>query len=172
MAKAPTAAEKKVLAIKKAVKKTEVMHPDLAAAAAQAGVDIPTVSIKKPTLRVVRKPLQARGPLSVSGDRDPEYKYRFVNDKGSRIRQLTQLGYEFVTDEDLSIGDQRVVDASELGSSKSVISNDGTQSFLMRIKKEYYDEDQKVKMDDIAAQEEAMKPAPSDMYGGISISRS
>lgn len=120
--------------------------------------------------RVQRKPLFQRGPQSIMGDKDPNYHYRFVNDTGSRIANFQAAGYEFVTDESLVVGDNRVVDASDLGSGKRVISNDGTVSYLMRIKKEWYDEDQATKAEHIAEQEKAMKQdATQGMYGKLDI---
>ena len=35
--------------------------------------------------RVTRKPLHQRGPHTISGEKDPNFQYRFVNDSGSRI---------------------------------------------------------------------------------------
>jgi len=122
------------------------------------------------TKRAVRQPLFQRGPQSISGEKDPNFHYRFVNDSGSRIHNFQQAGYELVTDTDLSVGDNRVVDASDLGSGKRVISNDGTASYLMRIKKEWHEEDQATKQAFIKEQEQAMKKeASSGMYGKLEI---
>ena len=121
--------------------------------------------------RVARKPLFQRGPLSITGERDPEFEYRFVNDTGSRIHNFKQAGYEIVDDDGLTIGDARVSDASSIGSAKSVISNDGTKSVLMRVRKDWYKEDQEAKAQQIAEQEAAMKKEASQgMYGSIKTS--
>lgn len=123
------------------------------------------------TKRPERKPLFQRGPQNIAGTKDPDYVYRFVNDTGSRISNFQQAGYEFVQDSELVVGDSRVSDPSDIGTSKRVTSNDGTVSFLMRIKKEYYDEDQKAKADMIAETERAMKQeATQGMYGKLNIS--
>jgi hypothetical protein len=123
--------------------------------------------------RVTRKPLAQRGPQTISGEKDPNYVYRFVNDTGSRIEVFKQAGYELVTTDELTVGDARVMDSTDLGSSKRVVSNDGTTSYLMRIKKEWYDEDQKAKADLLAEQEKAMtKEASSGMYGTLKVSNS
>lgn len=69
------------------------------------------------------------------------------------------------------MGDNRVIDASDLGSAKRVVSNDGTTSYLMKIKKEWYAEDQATKAAALAEQEAAMKQeASSGMYGKLNIS--
>jgi hypothetical protein len=118
--------------------------------------------------RVHRKPLHQQGPQSISGEKDPNFHYRIVNDTGSRIHAFQQAGYELVTDDDIVVGESRVSSAGELGSAKRIISNDGTTSFLMRIKKEYYDEDQKVKQDRIDELERSMKDEKSqDFYGKV-----
>lgn len=122
--------------------------------------------------RVVRKPLSQRGPQAISGDKNPDYEYRFVNDTGSRIHNFQQAGYEFVTGDELTVGDSRVKDASDLGSNKRVISNDGTTSYLMRTKRDWYNEDQAAKAQQIKEQEAAMKQeASAGMYGKLNLSR-
>lgn len=121
--------------------------------------------------RVARKPLTQRGPQAIAGEKNPEFEYRFVNDTGSRIQNFKAAGYEFVTGDDLIVGDNRVSDATDLGSAKRVISNDGTTSYLMRIKKDWYEEDQASKAAAIKEQEAAMKQeASAGMYGKLNIS--
>jgi hypothetical protein len=127
---------------------------------------------EKNVKRVVRKPLFQRGPQSISGDKDPNFVYRFVNDTGSRIEQMKQAGYEIVEDDSLIVGDARVSDPSQQGSGKRVISKDGTVSYLMRQKKEWYDEDQQAKQKHNDEIEAAMKQQASEgMYGSIKTSR-
>jgi len=121
--------------------------------------------------RTARKPLHQRGPQTINGDKDPNYVYRFVNDTGSRIANFQSAGYEFVEDKDLVVGDSRVFDPSDIGSGKRVTSNDGTVSYLMRTKKEYYEEDQAAKAALIDETEQAMKQeATKGMYGKLNIS--
>lgn len=120
--------------------------------------------------RVARKSLNQRGPQSIAGDKDPNYVYRFVNDTGSRIANFQAAGYEFVQDTNLVVGDSRVFDPSDIGSGKRVTSNDGTVSYLMRTKKEYYEEDQAAKAAQINDTEQAMKQEASQgMYGKLNI---
>ena len=125
-----------------------------------------------PQKRVVRKPLSARGPLNITGEKDPNFHYRFVNDVGSRVYNYQQAGYEIVTDGDLTVGDSRVSDASDLGSPRRVVGDQGTPSVLMRIPKEYFDEDQAKKNAALDEQDQAMKQqATKDLdYGKLQIS--
>ena len=121
--------------------------------------------------RTARKPLHQRGPQTINGDKDPNYVYRFVNDTGSRIANFQSAGYEFVEDKDLVVGDSRVFDPSDIGSGKRVTSNDGTVSYLMRTKIEFYNEDQAAKAALIDETEQAMKQeATKGMYGKLNIS--
>ena len=127
---------------------------------------------EKNVKRVVRKPLFQRGPQSISGDKDPNFVYRFVNDTGSRIDQMKQAGYEIVEDDNLIVGDARVSDPTSQGSGKRVISKDGTVSYLMRQKKDWYEEDQAAKQKHNDEIEAAMKQQASEgMYGSIKTSR-
>jgi len=123
--------------------------------------------------RTERKPLFQRGPQSIAGDKDPNFEYRFVNDTGARIPNFQKAGYEFVQDEDLCVGDSRVFDPSDMGSAKCVTSDDGTKSFLMRIKKEWYKEDQVAKQKQIDETEKSMKSDATrgSDYGSIKVSR-
>jgi len=125
-----------------------------------------------PQKRAVRKPLSARGPLNITGEKDPNFHYRFVNDVGSRVYNYQQAGYEIVTDGDLTVGDSRVSDASDLGSPRRVVGDQGTTSVLMRIPKEYFDEDQAKKNAALDEQDQAMKQqATKDLdYGKLQIS--
>ena len=85
---------------------------------------------------------------------------------------MKQAGYEIVEDDSLIVGDARVSDPSQQGSGKRVISKDGTVSYLMRQKKEWFDEDKAAKRernDEITNQ---IKSKASDgMYGSIKMSR-
>ena len=121
--------------------------------------------------RVDRKPLSARGPLNITGEKDPNFHYRFVNDQGNRVYNYQQAGYEIVTDGDLTVGDSRVSDASNLGSAHRVVGDGGTTSVLMRIKKEWFDEDQAKKAARVDEQEQAMKQnASKEFTGSLKIS--
>jgi hypothetical protein len=66
-----------------------------------------------------------------------------------------------------------VFDPSDIGSAKKVTSNDGTTSYLMRIKKEWHDEDQKAKQEHINETERAMKQQATQGsdYGEFKVSR-
>jgi len=133
--------------------------------------EIPAKHRKERTERQGRKPLHQQGPQAVSGEKDANFHYRFVNDIGSRIPNFKAAGYEFVEDSDLIVGDSRVFDPSDVGSAKVVTSNDGTKSYLMRIKKEWYNEDQDAKLERLNEQEAAMKNAASQGFTGSLVTK-
>ena len=122
--------------------------------------------------RPERKSLFQRGPQAIAGDKDPNYVYRFVNDTGSRVANFQSAGYEIVRDENLVVGDNRVFDPSASETGKKVISNDGTVSYLMRIKKEWHEEDQAARQAYIDETEGAIKQTASQGadYGSVKLS--
>ncbi len=103
------------------------------------------------TQPVVKKERQRRTPIngnrSVLGvkGKDPAFEYRIVNDTNDRISEFQERGYEIVTDGDVTVGDKRVGKASAGGSPVEISVGQGTKAFLMRIKKDWYQEDQKEK---------------------------
>jgi len=124
------------------------------------------MTVRETNKRVARKPLSQRGPQSIIGDKDPNFHYRFVNDVGSRVYNFQQAGYELVTDDNLVVGDSRVSDASNLGSAHRVVGDGGTVSVLMKIKKEWFEEDQAAKAALVDEQEKAMKQNASNEFTG------
>lgn len=83
---------------------------------------------------------------------DPSFVYRWVNDDGKgRIDRAVAGGYEFVQSEaDQKVGSGSADGNSDVGSKVSRIvgtseSGGGMRAYLMRIKKEWYDEDQRRK---------------------------
>ena len=122
-----------------------------------------------------------RDILTVLGT-DPDFVYRWVKDKseaGQRIFRFRQAAYEFVdgTIAALGVGDNFVYETHDLGSLIRKPSGDGEFLYLMRISKEFYDEDQTVKQIDIKEREDNITrvrdPHSSEddgQYGSISIS--
>ncbi len=121
-----------------------------------------------------RTPIHGRrNKLTVKGQ-DPAYQYRVVNatdEKGNdtgRVQDFQDAGYEVVTD-DVKIGDKRVATAKQVGSPVEISVGQGVKAVLMRIKKEWYDEDQAAKAASIAETEQSMNKAGD--YGKVEIVR-
>jgi len=112
-----------------------------------------------------------RNILTVKG-KDPNYEYRIVNDIEDRIAQFQDAGYELESDEAVDVGDKRVSQGTSIGSKKVFSVGQGIKAYVMKIKKEWYDEDQRAKQQRVDAQESSIKEKALDgTYGKLDISR-
>lgn len=126
---------------------------------------------KAPVGRTRRSPLINRGKLSVAR-KDPNFEYRFVNDDGDNVADRMEQGYEPVLRSETVVGNKRVDSATPEGSVIQISVGQGMKATLMRIPKEYYDEDQAAKQVVVDASESATKAeALSGTYGKLEISR-
>lgn len=107
-------------------------------------------------VRPKRTPINKRDILSVKG-KEPGYHYRIVNDIGDRTQSFVDAGYEFVDASSVTIGDKRVNRASPEGSKAQVSVGAGQKAYLMRIKQEWYDEDQAAKQQEVQKLEQSMR---------------
>lgn len=112
-----------------------------------------------------------RNILTVNG-KDPGYEYRFVNDEGDRIAQFQEMGYEIVSDDKITVGDRRIANPTKEGTPTQIAVGGGNTAFLMRIKKEWYDEDQAKKQSQVKELEKSMKTEARNSadYGKLEIS--
>ena len=120
--------------------------------------------------RTQRTPLANRSVLGIKG-KEPGYVYRIVNDTGDRVASFQEQGYEIVTDSSITIGDRRVGKASADGSPVQVAVGNGIDGYLMRIKEEYYKEDQAYKEQKLSELEQSMRKEAKDLsdYGNLKI---
>lgn len=124
--------------------------------------------VKASRERKKRIPVSSRDRLVVR-NKDPNYEYRIVNDEGDRIQRFIDAGYDFVDASESPISSQRIVGSEEGTKSMAQVGN-GRTAFLMRIPKEFYEEDQKAKMDELNAQESAIvNPQIEHKIGQITI---
>lgn len=120
--------------------------------------------------RVRRTPVDgARDILTVYG-KDPNYVYRWVRNDQGRVQWFEGRGYEVVT-RDHEVGQKAVDSGSKLGSAVTKFGGGNVTLILMRIPKEWYDEDQATKAASIDATEATMKSATTGQYGGVHITR-
>lgn len=124
------------------------------------------------TTRVKRTPVGQRNVLTVSGKDTDKYSYRIVNDTGDRIAQFLEAGYELVDASTHRVGDKRVNAASPEGSKAQVSVGKGDKAYVMRIPKEWYEEDQKAKQAEVDRLEQSIKQTAKGTgdYGSVSIS--
>ena len=120
--------------------------------------------------RTQRTPLANRSVLGIKG-KEPGYVYRIVNDTGDRVASFQERGYEIITDSSITIGDRRVGKASADGSPVQVAVGNGIDGYLMRIKEEYYKEDQAYKEQKLSELEQSMRKEAKDIsdYGNLKI---
>lgn len=120
--------------------------------------------------RPARIPVGSGNKLEFEG-KDPAYMYRVVNDVPGRLDMFLQAGYEFDTTAE-RVADKGAAEGTNIDTRKMVNSGAGIKSYLMRIPKEYYNEDQANKIDAIKRSEDQMKnknPNPrKGEYQGLS----
>ncbi len=127
---------------------------------------------KTPERRVRRTPIGARNVLTVQG-KEPGYEYRFVNDEGDRVQSFLDNGWETVAAKGVQIGDKRLGAAGTDGSVAKASVGQGKTGVLLRIREDWYKEDQAAKQGYVNKTEEAMKETALDgTYGKLEISRS
>ena len=117
--------------------------------------------------RPKRTPLGARNRLSfpISAEDREKYHYRVLNDQDDRLARAQEAGYEFVGS-DHKLGDSRAAEASMLGANVAKPVGQGVVGYLMRIKKEFYEEDQAAKEAKLKGLEKTMKPnTAASQYG-------
>lgn len=122
---------------------------------------------KRPTRAKVNG---TRNILNVTG-KDPEFEYRIVNDTGDRVAMMQERGYEPVTDSTVKIGERRINNPTQQGSVVSASVGGGVKGVLMKIRKDWFEEDQSAKQVVVNQTEGAMiKQAKEGMYGKLEIS--
>ncbi|MFZ2190101.1 MAG: hypothetical protein WAV48_04935 [Candidatus Magasanikiibacteriota bacterium] len=127
---------------------------------------------KAPESRVKRTPIGTRNVLTVAG-KDANYVYRIINDSGDRVQEFMEAGYELVKDDSVKVGDKKVNKTSSEGSVSQVSVGQGQKAFVVRIKKEWYDEDQAQKQLRVDELENSTKAKALDgTYGKLEITRS
>jgi hypothetical protein len=127
--------------------------------------------VKAPATRVRRNPVEGRNKLRVKGEK-PGFVYRIVNDRDDNIHDFLERGWEIDTDEDIRVGDSRVDQDSRLGKVRMISVGGGMKAVLMRIRQDWYDEDQAAKQEYVDKSEQAMRPNPNEgTYGKVDITR-
>ena len=115
-----------------------------------------TTSTAEASARPRRTPLTRRNRLSVQ-NKEPGFVYRIVNDVDDRVSQMQESGYELCEKAQVgAIGDKRVDNTASIGSIAHFSVGQGTKAVVMRIRDEWYKEDQTVKQQEVNAIEAAM----------------
>ncbi len=124
------------------------------------------------TKRVRRAPVDGGRDILAVANQDPNYVYRWVNDKDGRVQRLLERGYE-VVNQDVEVGQAKVDRGTTVGTVVTKAVGGGVTAVLMRIPREYYDEDQAYKAEQNDAMEAAMrsKAHQAGDYGSVTITR-
>lgn len=116
-----------------------------------------------------RVPLHKRNILT-AGKRDPNYEYRFVNNDDGRIEQYEDAGWELVSNG--TVGDDRAGKDHPVGSATSKAVGGGKTAYLMRKKKEWFDEDYAAKQAINDKSEHGLvEQAAQGRYGKIQVNK-
>ncbi len=113
-----------------------------------------------------------RNILGVKG-KESGFEYRWVNDIESRIDDFREAGWEVVADKNIKVGDKRVNNPTSEGTPVTKSVGGGITAFLMRIKSEWFKEDQdqkQIEIDKIEASLKAEAKKNSD-YGQLQVLR-
>ena len=106
--------------------------------------------------RTRRKPLGTRAKLEIPEKYiEAGYVYRVVNDTPGRLEDFQEAGWEFVKRSDSEVDDGSGSNLSfhvGVGADKKPL-----RAFAMRIKKEWFDEDQAAKQDEVNATDAAIR---------------
>jgi hypothetical protein len=122
------------------------------------------------TTRTTRVPVTERNILSVKG-KEPGYEYRIVNDSGDRVQQLVDAGYEFVDASTVQVGDKRINSTTPEGTHAQVSVGGGMKAYVMRIREDWYKEDQAAKQARVNEMEDTIKQNAAGFDGNVTIKR-
>lgn len=115
-----------------------------------------------------------RPKLSVVG-KDPNYEYRIVNDYPGRVSGFKQDGWTLCTNSEVDTGSFRAEEASDEGSLATFVVDGGTglKAYVMKIRKDWFLQDQQAHEENLREMEKALQPNNNDGgYGSIKIDRS
>lgn len=127
---------------------------------------------KAPAGRPKRTPIGQRNVLTVSG-MEQGFAYRFVNDTGDRVQEFLDNGWEKVPAKNVRVGDKRIGTVGPEGADATASVGQGTKAYLLRIRDDWYAEDQAAKQAQVNASEEATREKALDgNYGKLEITRS
>lgn len=130
--------------------------------------------VEATSVRPKRIAVGLRPKLALIG-KDPNYEYRYVNDTPGRISMFKQGGWELVTNNEVDTGNFRAEDVTELGSLAYAVVDGGTgmKAYVMKIRKDWYDEFMDEHEAEVKRTEETLHPNINDGgYGSIKIDRS
>lgn len=131
-------------------------------------------AVEATSVRPKRVPVGMRPKMAVVG-KSPEYEYRWVNDIPGRIALFKQGGWELCTNDEVDVGNFRAEESNGEGSLACMVVDGGTgmKAYVMKIRKDWYLEDQRAAEAEVIRNEETLRPNYNDgEYGKLVIDRS
>lgn len=125
---------------------------------------------KAPAARPKRIPVGTRNRFEVI-NKNPDFEYRVVTDRDNRIQMFVDAGYEVAPPSEAAQIALSRVDAAQPEGKHSLAVGNGQTGILMRIPKEWYEEDQKAK-DEVNKKLVESIEKPEGAYGkGVSFEK-
>jgi len=126
----------------------------------------------RPSKRPNRIPVSGKRDILTVEGKDPNYKYTWVNDTNGMVQRFKQGGYE-VVEHDVMVGQNQADHSNPTSKAVSMNVGQGVTAYLMRIPKEWHDEDMKAKQDRIDRSEADLKrtlnSGKDGTYGKVTI---
>lgn len=122
---------------------------------------------KAPSGRPKRARIGKRNRLEIV-NKDPAREYRLIDSDPARLWQFDQAGWRVEDVAKHLPGTQRVDLSTPIDNAIPV--GGGSKQVLVSIEKEYFEQDQKIKQDEINEMEKGLKPSDG-FYGKINIQR-
>lgn len=124
-----------------------------------------TTDVAKRRERPSRPDINGRRDILTVTNKDPDYEYRWVNDVDGRIQEFQSVGWELATGDE-EVARKGITDPLPVGSVKRKPVGGGIEAVLMRIYKEWYEEDQAKKAEYVNRMEASQMSAPAELKGG------
>jgi len=119
-----------------------------------------------------RVPVSGRRDVLTVADKDENFVYRWVNDTDNRITQFQEGGYELVSG-DVGVGMASIDNPDDIASTVSKQVGNNVTAYLMRIKREWYEEDRSKQAKTVDENEADMKrtlnSGKDGTYGKVDI---
>lgn len=127
----------------------------------------------RPDRSKIRIPVGGRRDILTVADKDPNYKYTFVDDE--RVDRFQRGGYDLVykAADGTAVGDRDIDKSKGTSSVVTVPGGQGKTLYLMRIPMEWYEEDMAAKHKRINESEEdirrTLNSGQNGTYGKVEI---
>ncbi len=126
----------------------------------------------RPSKRPNRIPVSGKRDILTVEGKDPNYKYTWVNDTNGMVQRFQQGGYE-VVEHEVIVGQNQADHSNPTSKAVSMNVGQGVTAYLMRIPKEWHDEDMKDKHNRIDRSEADLKrtlnSGKDGTYGKVTI---